>query len=382
MQRTTTVRKTRLAGFSLVELMVALALSGLIALAAIASLSVARQGFSSVDASAQLRDNARFVTETIQRVVVQGAFQDASFAAASKTNPFNSLSGVNVTPNILGTNNQLAKIASTTDTLTLATDFVSRIGASLGDSNCSGTDDTACSNGSDVLIVRYQTSAVAPGSTVADGAMVNCAGLAETAVPSNASERMTSVFHVAKPVNSTEPALMCSYFDRSTNTWKTEALVEGVESFQVLYGLDGAVGAPNTAFTLGTADGVADRFLNANQMVVAGDPDSAASYNNWQRVRSLRIGLLLRGPPNSAAVRGGTVATRCPLGYLRPDLLIPQDLNGQPTPIATDCIDPPSNGDSELTSQGAEFPRKDATIDDDGRLRQAITFTINVRNAQ
>jgi type IV pilus assembly protein PilW len=281
-------------GFSLIELMVALALSGLIALAAMASLSVARQGFSSVDASSQLRDNARFVTETIQRVVVQAAFQDTSFAAANNTSSFISVGGVNVTPNILGGNNQLLKIASTTDTLSLGADLVSRVGASLGDSNCTNVDDTACSNGSDVLIVRYQTSAVAPGSTVADGAMVNCAGLAENTVPSSAGERMTSVFHVAKPANSTEPALMCSYFDRSTNAWASVPLVEGVESFQVLYGLDGAIGAPNTAFTVSNPDGVADRFLNASQMVVAGDPDSAASYGNWMRVRSVRIGLYYR----------------------------------------------------------------------------------------
>lgn len=382
MQVRTAARRIHLAGFSLIELMVALALSGLIALAAIASLSVARQGFSSVDVSSQLRDNARFVTETIQRVAVQAAFQDASFAAASDLTAFTGLGGGGVTPNILGANNQLLKIASTTDTLLLGSDFVSRVGASQGDSNCVGTADTACSNGSDVLIVRYQTSAVAPGSTVADGAMVNCAGLAETAVPTTANDRMTSVFHVAKPPNSAEPALMCSYFSRSDNTWKSEPLVEGVESFQVLYGLDGAVGAPNTAFTTVNADGVADRFLNASQMVVASDPDSAASYSNWMRVRSLRIGLVLRGPPRSAPVAAGTLSTRCPLGYLRPDLLIPQDLNGQPAPIATDCIDPPSNGDSELTSQGSEFPRKGALIDDDGRLRQVITFTINVRNAQ
>ena len=371
-----------LAGFSLIELMVALALSGLIALAAMASLSVARQGFSSVDASSQLRDNARFVTETIQRVVVQAAFQDSSFAAANNTSSFISVVGANVTPNILGGNNQLLKIASTTDTLTLGADLVNRVGASLGDSNCTNVDDTACSNGSDVLIVRYQTSAVAPGSTVADGAMVNCAGLTETTVPSNASDRMTSVFHVAKPANSTEPALMCSYFDRSTNAWASVPLVEGVESFQVLYGLDGAIGAPNTAFPPGNPDGVADRFLNASQMVVAGDPDSAASYSNWMRVRSVRIGLLLRGPPNSAPVKSGTLTTRCPLGYLRPDLLIPQNLDGEPAPIATDCIDPPESGDSELTSQGSEFPRKGALVDHDGRLRQVITFTINVRNAQ
>lgn len=373
----------RMAGFTLVELLVALALSGVIALAAIASLSVARTGFNAVDVSSQLRDNGRFASEMIQRIVVQSAFQDTNFAAATKVTGFNAVGGTATIPNITGGNNQLAKIVSTTNAIGLGTDFVTRIGASLADSNCASTTDTACANGSDVLVVRYQTSPVVPGSATTDGTMINCAGIADTVVPATANDKVINVFHVARPANSTEPALMCSYFNSATAAWITVPLVDGVESFQVLYGLDGAVGAVNTQFTFPNADTVPDRYLNASQMVVAGVPDSAASHSNWQRVRSLRIGLVLRGPPNSAPVKvAAGVANLCPLGFLQPNTLIPQTLSGQPSSISTDCIDPPAAGDTQTTSPGAEFPRKGATITDDGRSRQVLTFTINLRNTQ
>jgi len=107
---------------------------------------------------------------------------------------------------------------------------------------------------------------------------------------------------VAKPANSTEPALMCSYFDRTTSAWVTVPLVEGVESFQVLPdGLDGAIGRTATPRSPRVCPTVADGFFNASQMVVGGDPDSAASYKNWQRARSVRIGLPLGWPPGLGA---------------------------------------------------------------------------------
>ena len=56
-------------GLSLVELLVAMAISTVIAIAAVSALIVSRQGFTTVDAASQLRDNARFATDLIQRLV-------------------------------------------------------------------------------------------------------------------------------------------------------------------------------------------------------------------------------------------------------------------------------------------------------------------------
>ena len=68
-------------GLTLVEMMVAMAISLLIVLAAVSALIVTRQGFTSVDASSQLRDNARFSADLVQRLGVQAGYQDDVFAS-------------------------------------------------------------------------------------------------------------------------------------------------------------------------------------------------------------------------------------------------------------------------------------------------------------
>ena len=70
-------------GFTLVELMVALALSLLVVAASVSALLVSRQGFRSVDAASQLRDNARFATDFITRLSVQSGFKDVAFVDTS-----------------------------------------------------------------------------------------------------------------------------------------------------------------------------------------------------------------------------------------------------------------------------------------------------------
>ena len=75
------MRGKRQSGLTMVELLVALVISMLISLAAISALIVTRQGFTAVDASSQLRDNGRFATDLIQRVVVQSGFKDFFWAA-------------------------------------------------------------------------------------------------------------------------------------------------------------------------------------------------------------------------------------------------------------------------------------------------------------
>src|SRR5690349_11473801 len=66
----------RQTGLTLVELMVALVVGLVVALAAMAALIMARQGFTSVDTSAQLRENARFAGSVLQRIIVEAGFSD------------------------------------------------------------------------------------------------------------------------------------------------------------------------------------------------------------------------------------------------------------------------------------------------------------------
>ena len=83
-----------------------------------------------------------------------------------------------------------------------------------------------------------------------------------------------------------------------------------------------------------------------------------ATNANWRRVRSMRIGVVLRGPANSAQDR--TAQTYYPFG----------------AGVAT------SGGakGSALSSMSDEGTIFSPTAD--GRLRQVVTFTVHLRNDQ
>ena len=68
----------------------------------------------------------------------------------------------------------------------------------------------------------------------------------------------------------------------------------------------------NTALTVANvADTVPDRYFRADQIVVAGN--AAATEDNWRRVRSLRIGLVMRGPAGSS--QEVVTPAKYPLGF-------------------------------------------------------------------
>jgi type IV pilus assembly protein PilW len=355
------VRSHNEGGFTLVEMLVAIALSTVIALAAVAALIVARQGFATVDASSQVRDNGRYAIDIIKRMVVQAGYQDVVFATKTREGEFPVPPGavVNI-PYVTGADNAVVLTSTLPD---ITTAYKLRTTATVGELKCTSGSDTACANGSDVLILRYQTSPQNSGGTVSDQSMINCAGFSNDPVPAVVTDRVVSILHVAVGANGEEPSLMCSYFSPTSLTWVTQPILSGVESFQVLYGVDGYNNGNNLQFT-GPQDTVPDRYLRASQMVV-GAADSTATYSNWRRVRSIRIGLILRGPVNSNAVKGGNLTKLCPLGY--------------DTTTTTDCVDESSGSG---TAMGSELPRKGSTVADDGRLRQVLTFTVYLRNVQ
>ena len=93
-------------------------------------------------------------------------------------------------------------------------------------------------------------------------------------------------------------------------------------------------------------------------MVGAGDPNSAATYNNWRRVRSIRIGMVLRGGANSAQER--VAQTLYPFG-----------LGKSSNSGALGSAMSSANDIGTIYSAPA-----------DGRLRQVVTFTVHLRNDQ
>jgi len=319
----------RQTGLTLVELLVALAISSVIAMAAVSALIVSRQGFTTVDAASQLRDNARFATDLIQRLGVQAGYKDLKYATTPR--PVNVI-GVPPTPlfaDVSGVNNAFASYTDPYNSWT------ARAAGSVG-------------YGSDILILRHQAAETFPDSSVSDRTMIDCSGRLSLAPPSDRDDRMVSVLYVAVGTDN-EPSLMCS-----TGPSTAQPIVQGVENFQVLYGVDNVT--PNTAPGSATVDSVADRFLRADQMVVAGD--AAGTNANWRRVRSLRIGMVIRGPVGSA--QDATAQTLHPLGQAK-------NASGGSSGSAMSSSSDPGT----VFSPGA-----------DSRMRQTVTFTVHLRNEQ
>ncbi|GKS94258.1 PilW family protein [Acidovorax sp. SUPP2825] len=327
--------KHRQQGLTLIELMVAMVISLLIVLAGVAALVVSRQGFSSVDAASQLRDNSRFAVDLIQRLGVQAGYKDVRDAATKKPPTTQGIES-NPPPNIYGINNQKR---SESDAWDESSDWGSALGA-----------------GSDILVLRNQTSQLVPTATTSDETMIDCMGLAPTAIPIDRYDRILSILHVGVGLDG-EPALMCTHIG-STGLLEAEPLISGVENFQVLYGVDG-IGPNNATPPIATAsspENGPERYLRADQITNASNP--SVSYSNWQRVRSLRIGMVIRGPSGSAVDKSSK--TFYPLGITK----------GSSTgAIGSGMADATNDPGTVFTSS-------------DGRLRQTVTFTVHLRNYQ
>lgn len=328
-------------GVTLVELMVALAIGLVVAIAAVAALIIGRIGFTSVDSSTQLRENARFAASVMQRVIDESGFQD--IAGGQFPDPSNPVD----TPSLQGYDN-----ASIVDpTATLPASFPAGLASGTRPANCGGVTDTSCLNGSDILVVRYWGVSMPPGpGNPPDGSVVNCAGGKE---PERATGPSYSVFSVAVS-SSGEPTLVCSYQDVA-GKWTTVPLVTGVEGFQVLYG---TFGIPPGGCSLEPLNNVThlpeaeptETYLTATQM----DPGGVYCANNWKRVSTLRIGLLIRGPANSAVAKAATAATIQVLSA-----------PNAPYSFATDA------------DVGSSL-----VVPADGRLRQQVVYNLTLRNLQ
>jgi type IV pilus assembly protein PilW len=304
--------RARQRGLTLVELMVAMVIGLVIVVASTAALLAARRGFTAVDASSQLRENTRFAVDILQRIVAQAGFEDVagghSSTRMSEAKP----------AALRGYDNAIVKTPD---------DLPNGVVSGSRTARCGSVTDTSCLNGSDVLMVRYwgvSTAATPAASAAADGSIINCAGVEE---PSG-TDRAYSIFHV-KQGASGEPSLFCTYLGVG-GLWVDQPLVSGVEGLQVLYGR-----ATNV-------DGVADQYVHAAELQGA---NAAATETNWQLVRSVRIGLLLRGPVGSAQ---GPASS--PIGVLGQGFQGPAD-------------------------EGAQL-----AVADDRRLRQQLVLTVYLRN--
>jgi type IV pilus assembly protein PilW len=140
-------------------------------------------------------------------------------------------------------------------------------------------------NGSDVLAVRFPGTGAPPNG---DGTTLDCAGF-----PVHRNEEGWSIFYLARNARG-DAELRCKY--RGNGNWSSDAVVGGVDGFQVLYGLDG------------DADGTPERYVNASALAgldaglaLAGSTAAERDADlrrrtHWKKVASVRVALLLQGP--------------------------------------------------------------------------------------
>lgn len=258
-------------GLTLVELLVAMAISLIVVIAGASVLVASRQGFSTVDAASQLRDSGRFAADLINRIVAQSGFRDVEYAATMRRATGGGAS--NPDPPVYGANDARPVLTDPAHSFT-----------------------PGGVNGSDVLVIRYQVPETFPGSGTADPSMVDCNGQSapNSALPQGRDDMWGNVIYV--DTYKGEPTLMCVTISTSGTVGQPQPMVKGVEDFQVLFGSDGVTAG--TAPTLAT-DSVLDSLLRADQLEVPADPVNTNA--NWRRVRAIRVGMVLRASAGSAA---------------------------------------------------------------------------------
>lgn len=252
------------AGLTLTELMVSLALGLLVTLITTGLLLSTKSSYLVQDDQVQLHDSARYALEVIARALRQAAYEEWDSTSA----PIVATAGT--TANLAGLNAKRLKAN----------------GAALD------APVTPSVNGSDVLAVRFFGSGMAPDG---DGTMLNCAGFSVPAPASHADaeeDRGWSIFYVGKAASG-DLELYCKY--RGKTAWTAQSIARGVESFQVLYGVD----------THG--DAMPDRYVHAQELdrmdaaLVLEGENAAARRRDlnrktfWKRVSVVRIALLMHG---------------------------------------------------------------------------------------
>ncbi|HYC43578.1 MAG TPA: PilW family protein [Noviherbaspirillum sp.] len=235
-------------GVTLVELMVSMTIGLFVVAIATVVLVSAKSGYVVQTDSAQILDTGRHAIDILSRTVRQASYLNwdgADFSAPDEAGG----------PAVFGMDARTLKSRSE--------DISSPIARSI--------------NGSDVLVVRIGGSG--EGSN-GDGSVLNCAGFGiGTGEAPEKHERGWSIFYVAEDVSG-EPELYCKY--PGEDGWAAQAIARGVESFQVLYGLDtDGDGYPNSVMNATAVEGMAK--------------DATDKHAPWKKVVAVKVALLVRG---------------------------------------------------------------------------------------
>jgi type IV pilus assembly protein PilW len=258
------VRQSREHGLTMIELMISMALGLMITAIGMVLLLSSRAAYGAHDENIEMQQSASFALELMARSLNQAGYQ----AWGEENSPI--VFTPHSTPDIAGLDAHSLKATSPNLEVPLKSSV----------------------NGSDVLAIRFFGAE--------DGMVLNCAGFSIDSSESGNSEeaRGWSIFYVAADSGG-EPELRCKYKGKSS--WRSDAIARGIESFQVLYGMDT------------DADGLANRFLTATEIDAMDDglpltaPNAAAralernAKSLWKKVVSVKVALLVRGSQSTRA---------------------------------------------------------------------------------
>lgn len=232
-------------GWGMAEFLIALALGMLVVLLACVLLIAAGSNYRNHSENVWLSDGGHYALRVMAQAVRQGAYinWDSDLAPPSLPASVDGLDAASVSRSSDGISKPLPAVA----------------------------------NGSDVLAVRFAGSGIGSNG---DGSAVNCAGFGVAGATQG-----WSIFYVALDAGG-EAELRCKY--RSASGWGADAIVRGVDSFQVLYGVD----------TDTPGDGVPNTYVNAT---------AVTALDQWRNVCSVKLALLLHGEHNT---RSDTVDAR------------------------------------------------------------------------
>jgi type IV pilus assembly protein PilW len=251
------------AGFSLVELMIALAIGLIVTLAVMMGYLGAAQAQRGQGDMARMQETARFTFDLFGREARNAGFRNNTVYSASGSQTF----GSDATSNTFlgGANDQT--------TITPA-----------------GGSSTTIINNGDVIIFRYYGF---DGNTAgtADGTILNCSG---TGV--KYGQLNEDVLYIARDTTNTtndsagEPTLYCGIRQLTGGTWTAVTgspipLIPGVESMQILYGEDT------------DTDGVVNHYV----------PASALTKNDFSEVVAIMVSLVVRSPGASGFTASQTL---------------------------------------------------------------------------
>ncbi len=229
----------------MIGLMVAMAVSCGVLLTSISLLQIARENFQYQHQATLLEDSATFAMEIIARTLQQSAQIDSSvlLESVTGTTQFKLENG-----SVQGVDN--ARMTS--------------------DAASIGTTSVAAINGNDVMAVNLRS---------VDGDAVNCAGFVVPGASAQSYESSWVIFHIV-PGTDGEPDLHCRY--RGQQKWDSQAILSGVEFFQVLYGLDT------------DGDNLPNQYLSASAMAEKDKSKPTSDTSFWRRVVAVHVALILR----------------------------------------------------------------------------------------